>query len=76
MVEELPHPYRHALLSTDFGEQTQAQLAQELGISLSGAKSRVQRARKMLGEALRRCCEVEIGGDGRVSDFRRKDCRC
>lgn len=76
MVEELPSPYREALLATDFDGRTQRQLAQELGLSVSGVKSRVQRARKMLGEALQRCCEVELGGDGRVSDFRRKDCSC
>lgn len=75
-AEELPSPYREALLATDFEGRTQRWLAQELGLSLSGAKSRVQRARKMLREALSRCCEVELGDDGRVSDFQRKDCSC
>ncbi len=75
-VEELPAPYRDALVAADFDGVPQKELAERLGLSLSGAKSRVQRARKLLAEALRRCCQVEMGTDGRVSDFRRKDCDC
>jgi RNA polymerase sigma-70 factor (ECF subfamily) len=76
MAEELPEGYRRALLLADFEGLTQRQVADRLGLSLSGAKSRVQRARRMLGEELRRCCEVEIGADGTVVDFRRRRCEC
>lgn len=73
MVEELPEGYREALLLADFEGRPQRQVAERLGLSLSGAKSRVQRARALLGEHLRRCCEIELGPDGRVTDFRRRD---
>ena len=76
MAEELPEPYRQALLAADFDKTPQRELADRLGISFSGAKSRVQRARGMLGERLRECCEIELGDDGRVSDFRRRRCEC
>ena len=40
-VLELPEPYREALLRTEYDGLSNQQLADELGISLSGAKSRV-----------------------------------
>jgi RNA polymerase sigma-70 factor, ECF subfamily len=76
MAEELPETYREPLLLADFEGLTQRQVADRLGLSLSGAKSRVQRARALLGEHLARCCEVELDGEGRVADFRRRDCDC
>jgi RNA polymerase sigma-70 factor, ECF subfamily len=76
MAEELPEPYRRALLMADFEGRPQREVAAELGLSLSGAKSRVQRARALLGTRLRRCCEIELGPEGRVLDFRRRDCEC
>lgn len=76
MVDELPSLYREPLLAADFEGKTQRQIAAELGLSLSGVKSRVQRARAMLGENLHRCCEVALGDDGRVVDFQRRSCEC
>lgn len=76
MVDELPEIYREALLGADFEGKTQRQLAKDLGLSLSGVKSRVQRARALLGENLHRCCEIALGSDGRVVDFYRRACDC
>ena len=45
MLYSLPEPYRDALVLTEFEGLTQKELAERLGISLSGAKSRVQRGR-------------------------------
>lgn len=69
MVEELPERYRQALILTEFEGLTQAQLGDELGLSLSGAKSRVQRARAMLKDELLACCHFEFDGRGRVIDY-------
>ena len=74
MAEELPETYRRALIMADFEGRTQQEVADALGLSLSGAKSRVQRARTMLGDAVRSCCEVEFGPDARASAFRRLGC--
>lgn len=76
MADDLPETYRRALVMADFEGRPQREVAEELGISLSGAKSRVQRARAMLADDLRRCCEVSLGPEGKVVDFRRNDCDC
>ncbi len=73
MVEELPEMYRRPLVMADFEGYTQQEVADELGLSVSGAKSRVQRARTKLGDLLKQCCDVEFGPDGRAGAFRRRD---
>lgn len=62
----LPEKYAQALLLADLEGMTQQQLASALGLSLSGAKSRVQRARKMLRDAFLRCCYFEFDRRGRI----------
>ncbi len=69
MVDELPEPYRTALKLADFEGLSQQEVADRAGISLSGAKSRVQRARKQLAEMLRDCCHVERDTRGNVIDY-------
>jgi RNA polymerase sigma-70 factor (ECF subfamily) len=66
MIYTLPEPYREALLLTEFDGQTQQQLADRVGISLSGAKSRVQRGREQLKEMLQECCSFEFDRRGKV----------
>jgi RNA polymerase sigma-70 factor (ECF subfamily) len=77
MMEELPEKYREALQLTDIQGLTQKELAERLNISLSGAKSRVQRAREKLKDVLLECCHVEIDQRGKVVDWesREPDCR-
>jgi RNA polymerase sigma-70 factor (ECF subfamily) len=69
MIELLPEDYREALLLADYGGLTQKELAERLGLSLSGAKSRVQRARRMLREMLLACCHFEFDRRGKVIDY-------
>jgi RNA polymerase sigma-70 factor (ECF subfamily) len=71
MAEELPEDYSRPLIMADFEGYTQQEVADEIGLSLSGAKSRVQRARTKLKQRLRECCELEFGPKGRVEAFRR-----
>jgi RNA polymerase sigma-70 factor (ECF subfamily) len=66
MIEALPPPYREAIELTSFGGLTQQELADRLGISLSGAKSRVQRGRAMLKEMLLECCRFEFDRRGGI----------
>ena len=73
MAATLPEPYRDAVALTELQGLTQQQAARELGLSLSGAKSRVQRGRARLKEILLRCCDVELDRSGRVVDYRRRD---
>jgi RNA polymerase sigma-70 factor, ECF subfamily len=77
MADEIEEPYRSALIKADFEKISQRKLAREFGISESGLKSRVQRARKRLTEILQRCCEIEFGSEGRAVAFRRlRECHC
>jgi RNA polymerase sigma-70 factor, ECF subfamily len=73
MVELLPEPYRDAIKLADFEGLSQQELADRAGVSLSGAKSRVQRGRAMLREMIQDCCRVERDGRGNVMDFERTE---
>jgi RNA polymerase sigma-70 factor, ECF subfamily len=72
MVQNLPEPYREAVILTEIEGLTQKELAGRLGISLSGAKSRVQRGRDMLKKDLTECCEFEFDARGKVIDYKPK----
>jgi RNA polymerase sigma-70 factor (ECF subfamily) len=76
MVNELPSPYREALLMTEYQGLTQQDLAQQMGISLSGAKSRVQRVRQKIKDSLLACCHFEFDRYGRVVDYWEACCCC
>jgi RNA polymerase sigma-70 factor (ECF subfamily) len=76
IINELPEPYRQALILTEYQGLSQKQLAESLGISLSGAKSRVQRAREKLRDMLLRCCHFELDRRGRIVDYYQRCCCC
>jgi RNA polymerase sigma-70 factor (ECF subfamily) len=69
VVESLPEPYREALVLADLQGLRQQDLAGRLGISLSGAKSRVQRARQKVKDTLSRCFEFELDARGKLLDY-------
>lgn len=66
IVRSLPDGYRQAVHMAEIDERSQQDVADQLGLSLSGAKSRIQRGRGMLRDALERCCSFELDGRGRV----------
>lgn len=68
MIDALPEPYREAIVLTELEGLTQKELAERLGISVSGAKSRVQRGREQLKRALLDCCQFEFDRRGQVID--------
>ena len=76
MVEELPDPYREALLQTEYEELSQVELARKLGLSVSAVKSRVQRGREKLRGMILACCHIELDRRGRVIDFYKHCCCC
>ena len=73
MVRQLPEPYREAMRLADFEGVDQNDIALKMGISLSGAKSRVQRARRQLREMIHDCCRIERDARGNVMDFERTE---
>ncbi len=76
MIEQLPEPYREAIQLVEFEGVSQKALAERLGISISGAKSRVQRGRSMLRDMLNRCCHFEFDRFGSVIDYHPISCCC
>lgn len=77
MMVELPPIYREALILADIEGVSQVQLAGRLGLSFSGAKSRVQRARLLLKKMLFDCCTWQFDRLGRVIDYEpRAENRC
>lgn len=71
-VEELPTHYRQAVVLAELQGLTQREVASELGLSVSGAKSRVQRARQRLQAMLVECCRLEFDSRGGVADYEPK----
>ena len=79
VVESLAEPYRSALLLTEYEGLTQKELAERAGITLSAAKSRVQRARAEVKRVIEQCCRIATDRYGQVTDcepHRRDDCAC
>jgi RNA polymerase sigma-70 factor (ECF subfamily) len=66
MIGGLPEKLRDAVRMYEVEGLSQSELAQRLNISLSGAKSRVQRGRRHLEELLRGCCQLELDRRGNV----------
>lgn len=68
MAERLPDTYRDTLIAAEFDGLALAEVARRQGLSLSAVKSRTSRGRRLLQEALMRCCRVELSNAGLVLD--------
>lgn len=77
MIDYLPENYKQAIILTEFQHLTQKELGERMGLSVSGAKSRVQRARAKLKQMLLGCCQLEFDRLGNVVDYQHKcnDCK-
>jgi len=69
VLSELSPEDREAITLCDLEGLPQDEYARRKGLSLPGAKSRVQRARKRLREQLTQVCQVRLDAAGQVSDF-------
>jgi RNA polymerase sigma-70 factor (ECF subfamily) len=76
LVQRLPDKYRQALELTEFEGLSQVAAAERLGLSTSGMKARVQRARTQLRDLLLECCDVELDSRGGVADYRKRAGEC
>lgn len=77
LISLLPQKYARPLIMSDLEGYSQQQVAEQLGLSLSGAKSRVQRAREKLREIIIECCLLELDRNGRLLSLDIKDsCGC
>jgi RNA polymerase sigma-70 factor, ECF subfamily len=76
LVERLSASYRHALELTELEGISQTEAAPRLGLSVSGMKARVQRARGQLRERLLECCHVELDRRQSVTEIRPRHGGC
>jgi RNA polymerase sigma-70 factor (ECF subfamily) len=76
LIGRLPDKYRRALVLSEIEGLPQRRVAEELGISLSGAKSRVQRGRAMVKDLLTACCRFEFDRRGTMVDYEVKEPGC
>ena len=76
MVGRLPEKYREALMLSDIQGLTQKEMSEKLDISLSGAKSRVQRGREKLKKVLLECCRLEFNRAGRIVEYKPQNGSC
>ncbi len=76
MVLALPEQDRQALVLTEYQGLTQKELGERLGLSFSGAKSRVQRAREKLKQQLLACCHFELDRRGHILDYQPRCTYC
>ena len=75
-VDALPVTYREAVRLVELEGLSQKDAAQKLGLSPSGARTRVQRGRKLLKKSLDDCCAITLE-EGEVVDVRRHGgCAC
>lgn len=70
IVQQLPPRYREAIELAELEGLTQSEVGTRLGLSLSGAKSRVQRGRGKLKDLLLECCHFELDRHGNVIEYR------
>ena len=76
MIQSLPEKYRQAIYLTEIEGLSQKELAEKLDISYSGAKSRVQRGREKLKDALLQCCEIYTDAYGNILDYHPREKKC
>jgi len=76
MIDLLPDPYREALLLSEIDGLPLKAVAMQLGLSLPGAKSRVQRGRAKLKQIYLDCCQIEFDRRGSPVYWSCKDCCC
>lgn len=69
IINKLPPIYSEAITLTELEGLPQKDLAAKLNISLSGAKSRVQRGRQLLKERLKEFCQFELDSFGNIIDI-------
>ena len=69
LMQTLTPSDRHALELTELQGLSQKRAAEQLGLSTSGMKSKVQRGRVKLKRALLDCCHIELDRRRGVTDY-------
>jgi RNA polymerase sigma-70 factor (ECF subfamily) len=73
MIGFLPEKYALPLKLSDIDNVKQDEIAKRLNLTLSAAKSRIQRARQLLKKEFITCCHIETDPQGNIISFDIKD---
>jgi RNA polymerase sigma-70 factor (ECF subfamily) len=76
LIDTLPAADQSALRLIDLEGQAQTDTARTLGLSVSGMKSRVQRARHRLRAAMDTCCDIQRGVRGDIIAYEKRTGAC
>lgn len=76
LLARLPTPYREAVTMVELAGLTQHAAAKQLGLSVSGMKSRVQRGRQQLHRLLNDCCLIHLDRRNSVTDYTMRAASC
>ena len=76
LISSLGPADQEALQLVEFDGVTQVEAAERLGLSVSGMKSRVQRARLHLRTALDECCRIALDRRGGVISYEARTDQC
>ena len=75
-LKAMPEEAANLLRLVDLEGKSQKNYAQELGVSYSTLKSRVQKARAELKALFEDCCRYSLDKDGNIIDFKQKSGNC
>lgn len=73
-IGQLPVKYQQAVKMSELDGMTQKEVARRLGLSWSGAKSRIQRGRSLLKKRFVACCRMELDRRGSILNYECEDC--
>lgn len=71
-IQALPREHSQLLEAIDIQGKSQKDYAEELGISYSTLKSRVQKSRSLLEDVFDDCCHFKLDKQGNIYDYCRK----
>ena len=72
-IDSLPEIYRNAIIMVELDAFKIKDYARAANITLTNAKARVQRARKMLREVILQCCNYEFDPYGNIISCKKND---
>jgi len=75
-ISALPEEHAKLLTAIDIHNQSQKEYAEQLEISYSTLKSRVQKSRVLLKKVFNDCCYFKIDKTGNVYEYNLKSKRC
>jgi RNA polymerase sigma-70 factor (ECF subfamily) len=75
-VDALPENYREAVILYEMKGLSQKEIAEQLGISYTNARSRIQRGRQLIKKKLTDCCIFNVDVYGNIIDFQKRTNSC